>query len=110
MLELIALRRRFGDVVALDDLSVSIPAGEVFGLLGPNGAGKTTAMRIVMGVLTPDGGQALWHGAPITLDSRRRFGYLPEERGLYPSMTAREHLIYTGRLHGMTRADAIAAS
>ncbi len=103
MLELDGLSKRYGDVVALDELTVTIPSGEVFGLLGPNGAGKTTAMRIVMGVLLPDRGTVRWNGADITSGDRGRFGYLPEERGLYPDMSAIDHLVYLCRLHGLSR-------
>jgi ABC-2 type transport system ATP-binding protein len=105
VLELTDLSRRFGDVVALDDLTVSIPSGEVFGLLGPNGAGKTTAMRIVMGVLLANRGTVTWKGQPITAEDRKHFGYLPEERGLYPDMTPLDHLIYLCRLHGLSKHD-----
>jgi ABC-2 type transport system ATP-binding protein len=106
MLELVGLTRRYGDVVAMDDLTISIPAGEVFDLLGPNGAGKTTAMRTVLGISTPDSGRVLLDGVPIGLDERRRFGYLPEERGLYPGMKVGEQLVYLAELHGMSTADA----
>jgi ABC-2 type transport system ATP-binding protein len=108
VLELTGLSKRYGDVVALDDLTISIPSGEVFGLLGPNGAGKTTAMRIVMGVLVPDSGDVRRDGRAITIDDRRSFGYLPEERGLYPDMNALDHLVYLCRLHGLSKADGLA--
>jgi ABC-2 type transport system ATP-binding protein len=107
VLELTGLSKRYGDVVALDDLRITIPSGEVFGLLGPNGAGKTTAMRIVMGVLIPDRGRVAWNDHDITADDRRRFGYLPEERGLYPDMTAIDHLVYLCRLHGLSKSDGL---
>ncbi|MFB3737574.1 MAG: ABC transporter ATP-binding protein [Candidatus Velamenicoccus archaeovorus] len=106
MLELIGLSRRFGDVVALDDVSFSVPEGRIVGFVGPNGAGKTTAMRIVLGVLHPDRGEVRWRGRPVDAAVRRRFGYLPEERGLYPKMRIRHQLVYLGRLHGLSRADA----
>ena len=109
-LELEGLTRRFGDVMALDGVSFTVPSGEVFGLLGPNGAGKTTAMRIVMGLLAPDAGRLRWKGEPVGPSERMRFGYLPEERGLYPSMSVRDHLVYIGRLHGMSRHDALAST
>jgi ABC-2 type transport system ATP-binding protein len=109
MLELVDLSRRYGDVVALDGLSVSIPSGEVFGLLGPNGAGKTTAMRVVLGITLPDGGSIAWRGRPVRWQDRHRFGYLPEERGLYAGMKVAEHLEYLGRLHGLPRGAARAA-
>jgi ABC-2 type transport system ATP-binding protein len=105
-LELIGLSRRFGSVVALDGLTFSVPPGEVFGFLGPNGAGKTTAMRAIVGVVALEAGQVRWQGQPVTEQARRRFGYMPEERGLYPSMQILEQLEYLGRLHDMTAASA----
>ena len=106
MLELIDLARRFGDVVALDGVSFTVPAGEIVGFVGPNGAGKTTAMRIALGVLEPDAGTVVWRGRPLDADARRRFGYMPEERGLYPKMKVLEQLVYLARLHGLSRPDA----
>jgi ABC-2 type transport system ATP-binding protein len=110
LLELIDVRRRFGDVVALDGLTFAVPAGQVFGFLGPNGAGKTTAMRAVFGVTALDGGEVRWRGAAIGAAERRRFGYMPEERGLYPDMGVLEQLEYFGRLHGLAAAPAAAAA
>ena len=89
-LELAGLRRKFGDVVALDGLTFTVPPGEVFGFLGPNGAGKTTAMRAIVGVTSLDGGTVRWNGEPIGEQARRRIGYMPEERGLYPAMKVLE--------------------
>lgn len=109
-LELVGLRRQFGSVVALDGLSFSVPPGQMFGFLGPNGAGKTTTMRAVLGLVHLDGGEVRWKGAPVGDDQRRRFGYMPEERGLYPSMTVTDQLVYLGRLHGMSASDAAAAA
>jgi ABC-2 type transport system ATP-binding protein len=109
-LELCGLTRRFGPVTALDDLTFSVPAGQVVGFLGPNGAGKTTAMRAVFGLTDLDAGRVTWNGAPIGVPERRRFGYMPEERGLYPSMLVGEQLEYLGRLHGMTREAAAEAA
>ena len=86
MLELKGLTRRYGDLVALDDLSFTVREGQMFGFVGPNGAGKTTTMRIVLGVLEPDRGEVRWRGRPVDAETRRRFGYMPEERGLYPKM------------------------
>lgn len=106
MLELSHLTRRFGQVIALDDVSFAVAAGEMVGFVGPNGAGKTTAMRIVLGVLHADGGEVRWRGAPVDADTRRRFGYMPEERGLYPKMRVLDQLVYLGRLHGMGVEDA----
>jgi ABC-2 type transport system ATP-binding protein len=81
VLELQGLTRRYGDLVALDDLSFTVAEGEMFGFVGPNGAGKTTAMRIVLGVLEPDAGEVRWRGQPMTSEIRRRFGYMPEDHG-----------------------------
>jgi ABC-2 type transport system ATP-binding protein len=108
MLELIGLSRRFGDVVALDSVSFSVAEGEMVGFVGPNGAGKTTAMRIALGVLAPDSGEVRWRGKPVDQNVRRRFGYMPEERGLYPKMRVLDQLAYLATLHGLSRADATA--
>ncbi|MHB1496881.1 MAG: ABC transporter ATP-binding protein [Acidimicrobiales bacterium] len=110
VLELQGLRRRFGDLVALDGLSFDVPSGEVVGFLGPNGAGKTTAMRAVFGLTDLDAGAVRWKGAPVDAVRRRRFGYMPEERGLYPNMLVRDQVEYLGRLHGMTSVDAATAA
>ena len=110
VLELDGLTRRFGPITALDDLSFRVPAGEVVGFLGPNGAGKTTTMRAVFGLTDLDGGSVRWNGAPVGPAERRRFGYMPEERGLYPGMLVGEQLDYLGRLHGMGHAQAQAAT
>jgi ABC-2 type transport system ATP-binding protein len=110
MLELDGLTRRFGDVVALDDLTFSVFPGRMFGFVGPNGAGKTTAMRIVLGVLDADQGTVRWNGGPIGPDVRARFGYMPEERGLYPKMRVLDQLVYFARLHGLAPDAAAAAS
>ncbi len=80
------ISKRYGDVVALDDLSFDVRPGEIFGFVGSNGAGKTTTMRIALGVLDADSGQVLLGGRPVDLDVRRTIGYMPEERGLYPKM------------------------
>lgn len=100
------LCKRYGDVVALVDMSFDIGAGEVFGFVGSNGAGKTTTMRIALGVLTADSGEVRWDGRPVTFETRRRIGYMPEERGLYPRMKVGEQLVYLGRLHGLSEAGA----
>jgi ABC-2 type transport system ATP-binding protein len=110
LLELNGLRRTYGDVVALDDLSFQVPAGVVVGFLGPNGAGKTTTMRAIFGLTELDAGSARWNGAEIGQAERRRFGYMPEERGLYPAMRVGEQIEYLGRLHGLSAADATAAT
>jgi ABC-2 type transport system ATP-binding protein len=106
MLELIDLHRRFDDVVALDGVSFTVPEGAIVGFVGPNAAGKTTAMRIAVGVLEADSGLVLWRGAPVDATARRRFGYMPEERGLYPKMRVHEQLVYLARLHGLSKTDA----
>jgi len=109
-LELEGLTRRFGDLTALDGLSFSVPAGQVVGFLGPNGAGKTTTMRAVFGLTDLDAGTVRWNGAAVSQTDRRRFGYMPEERGLYPAMAVGEQLEYLGRLHAMSAHDAAAAT
>lgn len=96
------LSKRYGSVVALREASFDVWAGEVFGFVGSNGAGKTTAMRIALGVLAADSGTVWWNGAPITAETRRHIGYMPEERGLYPKMKVGEQLIYLARLHGLS--------
>ncbi len=101
MLELIDLRRRFGDVQALEGLSFEVPPGQLFGFVGPNGAGKTTTMRIVCGLLRPDAGAVRWDGEEIDFDRRRAIGYMPEERGLYPKMRVGDQLSYLAQLHGL---------
>ena len=105
MLELRQLTRRFGGLTALDGVSFSVAPGEICGFVGRNGAGKTTAMRIVLGLLEPHAGEVLWRGATVDDAARRRFGYMPEERGLYPKMRVLSHLSYLARLHGMARAE-----
>ena len=105
-LEFVGLRRRYGEVLALDDLSFTVPSGQVFGFLGPNGAGKTTAMRAVFGLVDLDAGAVRWEGAAIGLAERRRFGYMPEERGLYPGMQIQRQLEYICELHGRSVNDA----
>jgi ABC-2 type transport system ATP-binding protein len=100
-LELIGLTKRFGEIVALDGLSLEARPGRVLGFLGPNGAGKTTAMRCVFGLVIPDVGAVRWQGRPVGPQEWRRFGYMPEERGLYPQMRVREQLDYLARLSGL---------
>jgi ABC-2 type transport system ATP-binding protein len=110
MLRLDGLGKRFGDVVALDGCSFEVGRGEMVGFLGPNGAGKTTAMRSVFGLVGLDRGAVTWGGGPIDRAVRFRFGYMPEERGLYPRMRVLEQVAYFGRLHGMGRTAAFAAA
>ncbi len=97
------LRKRFRDVVALDGLTLSAPRGHIFGFLGANGAGKTTTMRIALGVLRADAGSIRWDGVPHEALRRSTWGYLPEERGLYPRMTVGEQLVYFAGLYGLPR-------
>ncbi len=100
------ISQRFGDRIVLDDVSLEVPAGRVIGLLGPNGAGKTTLMRILFGVLVPDAGRVSWCGRPATDADRRGWGYMPQERGLYRDMRVADHLVWIGRLHGMSTTSA----
>jgi ABC-2 type transport system ATP-binding protein len=100
------VHRRFGTVEAVAGVSFEVAPGSAFALLGPNGAGKTTTMRMILGIVAPDDGRISWHGRPIDAEGRRRFGYLPEERGLYGRLRVREHLAYFGRLHGLSKDDA----
>jgi ABC-2 type transport system ATP-binding protein len=98
--------KRFGSVLALDRLTFSVNQGEIFGFLGANGAGKTTTMRIVLGILNPDAGDVTWNGVRSSELDRRTWGYLPEERGLYPRMTVLDQLAYFGSLYGVPEAVA----
>jgi ABC-2 type transport system ATP-binding protein len=100
------LTKRFGAVLALDGISWSAAPGQVFGFLGANGAGKTTAMRVVLGILRPDEGHVTWQGRETHELPRRTWGYLPEERGLYPRMRVLDQLAYFASLHGVQPADA----
>ncbi len=109
-LDIDRISKRYGDVVALSDTSFDVRAGELFGFVGSNGAGKTTAMRVIVGVLAADSGEVRWAGRPLTLDVRRRIGYMPEERGLYPRMKAGEQVTYLARLHGLSPDRAAAAT
>jgi len=109
-LQVEGLTRRFGSLTALDGLSFTVPAGQIVGFLGPNGAGKTTTMRAIFGLTDLDAGTVRWRGESITAEHRARFGYMPEERGLYPSMPVAEQVTYFGRLHGMSPAAAAAAT
>jgi ABC-2 type transport system ATP-binding protein len=106
MLDVTQLTRRFGDLVAVDELSFSVPAGQITGFIGGNGAGKTTTMRMIMGLLRPDSGQISWQGEPITNAVRQTFGYMPEERGLYPKEPVLPQLVYLARLRGAGRKAA----
>ena len=98
--------KRFSDFVALDDISLSVPQGCVFGLLGPNGAGKTTLIRILMRISFPDQGRILFKGHPLASEDIYDMGYLPEERGLYKKMKTGEQAIYLAQLKGLEKAEA----
>lgn len=105
MLEVTHLVRRFGDKKAVDDVSFSVQPGALTGFVGGNGAGKTTTMRMIMGVLAVHGGEVRWGGRPVTAADRRSFGYMPEERGLYPKQPVRDQLVYLARLRGLSGAE-----
>ena len=102
--------KRFGERLALDDVSFEIGDGRLTGFVGANGAGKTTTMRVILGVLAADEGEVLQDGEPLGSEERRRFGYMPEERGLYPKMKVAEQIEYLGRLRGLTRSEAVAST
>jgi ABC-2 type transport system ATP-binding protein len=106
MIQTRGLARRFGDLTAVDHVSFDVPRGVLTGFVGGNGAGKTTTMRMIMGLLGIDAGEVLWDGAPITATVRRRFGYMPEERGLYPKQRVLDQLVYLGELSGMSTGEA----
>jgi ABC-2 type transport system ATP-binding protein len=110
MLEIVDLTKHYGSVVALDGASFVARSGRIAGFLGPNGAGKTTTMRCVFGLTTPDRGATLWHGAGIDRLTRLRFGYMPEQRGLYPRMRVADQLNYFAQHHGLSSRDAAAAT
>jgi ABC-2 type transport system ATP-binding protein len=106
VLELREVSRAFGSLQALDKVSFQVKPGRLTGFVGANGAGKTTAMRIIMGVLSMDSGEVVFGGKPATPAVARRFGYMPEERGLYPKMGIREQLVFFGQLHGLDQRKA----
>lgn len=106
MLAIAGLRKAYGSTQALDGVSLQVRPGEIVGFVGANGAGKSTTMRIAMGLLAADAGTVTWYGEQVSFAARRRFGYMPEERGLYPKMRVVEQVAYFGRLHGMPPGDA----
>jgi ABC-2 type transport system ATP-binding protein len=110
MLRVEAIGKRFGQLTALDGCSFTVERGRMLGFLGPNGAGKTTTMRAIFGLVELDAGSVLWDGRPIGPAERLRFGYMPEERGLYPRMRVGDQLAYLGRLHGLDARAAHAAA
>lgn len=106
MLSIEDLYKSFGEIRALDGCSFQVDRGQMLGFLGPNGSGKTTAMRTVFRLLRPDSGSVTWEGKPIEPVDLLRFGYMPEQRGLYPKMRAGDQLAYYGRLHGQSKGEA----
>ncbi|WP_029253021.1 ABC transporter ATP-binding protein [Paraoerskovia marina] len=108
-LEIDGLTKSYGSRKALRGTSFDVRSGEIFGFVGSNGAGKSTTMRIVLGVLMPDAGEVRWAGRPVDHALRRRIGYMPEERGLYPKMKVGEQLVYLARLHGLSKAESVAS-
>jgi ABC-2 type transport system ATP-binding protein len=106
MLELHSINRSFGERRVLRDVSFAVEGGRMTGFVGGNGAGKTTTMRVILGVLSADSGSVTLDGTPLDAERRARFGYMPEERGLYPKMKVAEQIVYLGRLHGMSTAQA----
>lgn len=107
MLEVSGLTKAFGDMVALNDVSFTIPKGQILGLIGQNGAGKSTTFRLILNFLDQDKGSIMWNGRPITEKDYNIIGYLPEERGLYPKVTIEDQLIYFGRLRGKSKKEII---
>lgn len=109
IIEVKGVTKKFGEKVALDNVSLEIPEGKIFGLLGPNGSGKTTLIRIINRITIPTEGTILFNGKPITDENVARIGYMPEERGLYRKMEVGEQCVFLARLKGMSRKDAEAA-
>lgn len=100
------INKFFGQFQAIKDLSMEVKEGTIFGFLGPNGAGKTTTMRMILDILRPDNGAITWNGSDVSQIPRRNWGYLPEERGLYPKMRVDEQLLFLARLQGISKQDA----
>jgi ABC-2 type transport system ATP-binding protein len=109
VLELEAVRKSYGDVTAVDGVSLTVEPGSICGLLGPNGAGKTTSIRMIMDIIAPDAGEVRLFGRPRRREDLMRVGYLPEERGLYRKMTVTDHLVFLARLHGAEKRSALPA-
>ena len=107
LLQIHRVTKRYSNHTALDEVSLSVPEGSVYGLLGPNGAGKTTLIRIINRITVADQGEVLFRGRPLTQEDVYRIGYLPEERGLYKKMKVGEQAIFFARLKGLSRAEAI---
>lgn len=106
-LKLENLTKEFGTHKAVDNLNIEIPEKEIFGFLGGNGAGKTTTFRMILQLIEQSSGEITWHGKQIKQDMKRKIGYLPEERGLYPKLTVKDQLIYLGKLKGLSKQDTL---
>ena len=106
LLSIDSVSKTFGEYTALNDVSINIPKGSIFGLLGPNGAGKTTLIRIINQITAPDSGRVLFSDTPLNISHIKEIGYLPEERGLYPKMKIGEQAIYLAQLKGMNKQSA----
>jgi len=106
---MVDVHKRFGDVIALNGAGFSVEQGRILGFLGPNGAGKTTMMRVIFDLVHPDAGYVTWNGSPVDAAARLGFGYMPEERGLYPKMKVGDQLVHFARLSGLSRGEAIDA-
>ncbi|MFB5762402.1 ABC transporter ATP-binding protein [Paenibacillus medicaginis] len=106
MLQLEQVVKQYGEKTAVNGVSLQVNSGEIYGLLGGNGAGKTTTMRMVLGLIYPDGGRILYDGKPYNAELQHKMGYLPEERGLYPKVKVSEQIIYLARLRGMSAKEA----
>ncbi|QXE01246.1 ABC transporter ATP-binding protein [Terribacillus sp. DMT04] len=109
MLQLKEVTKRFGSFTAVDQLTLSIPEGEMFGFLGANGAGKTTTFRMILNLMENTEGEITWQGKKITYADSDKIGYLPEERGLYPKLSVKEQLVYLAKMRGMAKADSVKA-
>ena len=105
IVEIDNITKKFGDFIAVDSVSLNVTAGSIYGILGPNGAGKTTLIRMILGIIDPDGGKRYLFGGSTPQSVRPRIGYLPEERGLYPAMKTREVIAFMGALRGLDWAE-----
>lgn len=103
---MVDVHKRFGDGVALNGAGFSVESGQILGFLGPNGAGRTTMMRVIFDLVRPDSGEVRWRGKSVDDRMRLTFGYMPEERGLYPKMKVGGQLVHFARLSGLSRGDA----
>src|ERR1700688_2774403 len=109
-LEVASLAKRFSGGAGISDVSLSVQAGSITGFIGANGSGKSTTLRCILGMLRPDRGEVRLFGAPTSVEQRKRVGFMPEERGLFPHERARDAIAFHGRLKGMKRYDAFVAA